>query len=299
MSKHIVSVGIGSSQRNAHLTVELLGETVVIERLGTDGDLSKAAALLRELDGKVDAFGLGGMDLFIQVAGGRYYLREAKRLRRAAGKTPLVCGAGLKDTLERRVIHELDAQLDWRTKKVLLVSAVDRFGMAEALASLVAEVIYGDLIFILGLPVPLRNLRSLAVVAKLLAPLVAQLPVSWLYPTGQKQTVSEAGWRQRYFDWADVIAGDFHFIRRYAPESLAGKIILTNTTTKEDVALLKARGLHMLITTTPRYEGRSLSTNMLEAAFVALSGKFPLTSHDYETLITASGIMPDVQILNP
>lgn len=299
MAKYVVSIGIGSSQRNARLTVELLGETVVVERLGTDGDLSKAAALLRELDGKVDAFGLGGMDLFVQLAGRRYYLREAKQLRRAAGKTPLVCGAGLKDTLERKVVSELDTQLDWRTKKILLVSAVDRFGMAEAFTDLGGEVIFGDMIFILGLPLPFRNLHLQAVVVKFIAPLVVQLPISWLYPTGQKQTVSEAGWRQRYFDWADVIAGDFHFIRRYAPDNLAGKIILTNTTTKEDVALLKARGLHMLITTTPRYEGRSLSTNMLEAAFVALSGKFPLTPHDYETLITASGIMPDVQILNP
>jgi hypothetical protein len=37
--------------------VELLGEKVVIERIGTDGDMEKAAQMYKDLDGKVDAFG--------------------------------------------------------------------------------------------------------------------------------------------------------------------------------------------------------------------------------------------------
>jgi hypothetical protein len=298
MAKHIVSVGIGASARNARLTVELLGETVVIERLGTDGDLAKAEALLRELDGKVDAFGLGGMDLFVQIAGRRYYLRDAQRLRRAASKTPLVCGAGLKNTLERLVVRELDAELHWRSKRVLLVSALDRFGMAETLAELGADLILGDLIFILGVPLPLRSLAVLAGAARLIAPAIVQLPVSWLYPTGNKQMASASGWRKRYFDWAEIVAGDFHFIRRFAPDDLSGKTILTNTTTKDDLAWLRARGVRRLITTTPRYEGRSLSTNMLEAALVAVAGKFPLSADDYQALIRQSGLLPDVQLLS-
>lgn len=298
MAKHVVSVGLGASARNARLTVELLGETVTIERLGTDGDLAKAEALLRELDGKVDAFGLGGMDLFVQVAGRRYYLRAAKRLRCAAGKTPLVCGAGLKNTLERLVVRQLDRELNWRGKRVLLVSAVDRFGMAETLAELGAELILGDLIFILGLPVPLRNLRLLARIAQLAAPVAVQLPIGWLYPTGSKQLRSSASWRARYFRWAEVIAGDFHYIRRFAPDDLSGKTILTNTTTQDDLAWLRARGVKRLITTTPRYQGRSLSTNMLEAALVAIAGKFPLSAEEYQALIRQSGLMPDVQLFH-
>ncbi len=54
---------------------------------------------------------------------------------------------------------------------------------------------------------------------------------------------------------------------------MQGKIIVTNTTTPDDVALFKQCGIKYLMTTTPVLDGRSFGTNMMEAAFVAVSGK--------------------------
>ena len=50
--KHVVSVSIGSSKRDHKIEVELLGEKILIERRGTDGDLERAAQMLKELDGE-------------------------------------------------------------------------------------------------------------------------------------------------------------------------------------------------------------------------------------------------------
>ena len=86
--KHVVSVGLGSSTRDSYLETELLGEPIIIERRGTDGDIKAAAKMLRELDGKVDAFGLGGIVLFIQAAGKRCFLRDALKLAQNAKQTP-------------------------------------------------------------------------------------------------------------------------------------------------------------------------------------------------------------------
>src|SRR5690606_41502640 len=68
----------------------------------------------------------------------------------------------------------------------------------------------------------------------IIAPIAVRLPLSVLYPTGerQEQIVPKHG---RFFAWADVIAGDWHYIRRHMPPSLGGKVILTNTVTAEDV----------------------------------------------------------------
>jgi hypothetical protein len=296
---HVVSVSIGSSKRHTHIETEILGRRLLLERRGTDGDLQKAATLIRELDSKVDAIGLGGLDMYLMAGGRRYELRDGVRLARNAQVTPVVCGAGLKATLERVVVEELDAVLAWRDRRVLMVAAVDRFGMAEALAEHGADMIMGDLIFGLGLPVPLRSLNALVRVTRLMGPIVTKLPIGWIYPTGEKQEETVQGRGQAHFDWADVIAGDFLFIKRYMPQRLDGKTILTNTTTKDDVALLRARGVKRLITTTPRYDGRSLATNLLEAAFVAVTGQYPLAPEDYRRLIRDSGLKPDVQELNP
>lgn len=291
--KHVVSVSLGSSKRDTDQQITLLGERVRIERRGMDGDFVRAGEVIRELDGKVDAIGLGGLDIYLYVGKRRYTFTDGMRLAREATSTPVVCGAGLKDSLERTVVRDLDAALHWQDKRVLMVSAVDRFGMAEALAEAGAAVRYGDFIFLFGLPLPLTSPRTLQLICHIIAPVATKFPIDWIYPTGDKQETGEPK-HQRHYDWAEVIAGDWHWIRRYAPARLDGKVILTNTTTQDDVAFLRARGARTLITTTPRFEGRSLSTNLLEAALVAVSGRFPLDRQAYQELMLQAQLEPTV-----
>src|SRR5512136_2272989 len=98
--KRAVSISIGSSKRNKSVEIELLGEKVLIERIGTDGDMKKAAQLYDELDGKVDAFGMGGTDLGLKVGDKWYPLYSALAMVRGVKQTPVVDGTGLKTTLE-------------------------------------------------------------------------------------------------------------------------------------------------------------------------------------------------------
>lgn len=78
------------------------------------------------------------------------------------------------------------------------------------------------------------------------------------------------------------------------PERLDGKMIVTNTTRENDVGLLRERGLAHVITTTPKLEGRSFGTNVMEAALVALSGKRPdeTASEEYLHLVRRLGWLP-------
>jgi hypothetical protein len=94
--KRAVSVSIGSSKRDKAVEVELLGEMVRIERIGTDGDMEKAALLYKELDNQVDAFGVGGADLGLMVDKKWYPLHSVKPMVRYIKETPVVDGAGLK-----------------------------------------------------------------------------------------------------------------------------------------------------------------------------------------------------------
>lgn len=297
--KRVVSVSLGSAKRNHAVDVELLGEQCRVERIGTDGDLQKAIAMVKELDGKVDAFGMGGIDLYVQAGGRRYILREAKGIAAAAVKTPMLDGTGLKNTLERKAVGHLPEILGQSLtgEKVLMVCGIDRFGMAEAFSEAGTNLTLGDLIFTIGVPIPLHSLKALDIIARVIAPVITQLPFRYLYPTGskQEQQIARGG---RYFRDNRIIAGDFHFIRRFMPEDMRGKIVLTNTVTKEDVALLKARGVDILVTTTPELNGRSFGTNVMEALLVALSGKRgSLSADEYEVLLDRLGFKPRVEVL--
>jgi len=183
-------------------------------------------------------------------------------------------------------------------RKVLLVSAVDRFGMAESLAAAGCDVIFGDLMFALGMPFPIRSLRMLSLIALVIAPIVVQLPFQMLYPTGEKQEGTTPKYAQ-YYHWAEVVAGDYHFIKRYMPPRMDGKVVLTNTVTASDVEDLRARGVATLVTTTPEIEGRSFGTNVMEGLLVALAGKDPreMTPSDYLGLLDKIGFVPRVEVL--
>jgi len=294
---HVVSVSLGSTRRDSVGTAQFLGREVQIERRGTDGDMTRAISLIKELDGHVDAIGLGGIDLYLMAAGKKFVIRDALRMARAATITPVVDGSGLKHTLERRTLQRLQERgdVDFRGKRVLLVAGVDRFGMAETLPELGAITHYGDLIFSLGIPIPITRLRTLSLLAHTLLPIICAVPFSWIYPTGEKQNQTVAKYH-RFFEWADVIAGDFLYILRYMPPRLDGKIIITNTTTADDLAQLRQSGASMLVSTTPEIGGRSFGTNAMEGVIVALAGKRPeeMTPQDYQTYLEQLGWEPRV-----
>lgn len=298
--KRVVSVSIGSTARDKAVEVDILGEKFRIERIGTDGDMQKAVDLLHELDGKVAAFGMGGIDLYLWAGKRRYLLRDARKLAAAPKLTPIVDGSGLKNTLERRVVEYLrnEAKIPLAGMKVLLVSGMDRFGMAEALQESGCEVILGDFMFALGLPIPLRSLKALHRAARVIAPIACQLPFSMLYPTGEKQKENKPRY-ERYYQWAEMIAGDWHFIKKYMPPRLDGKIILTNTITEEDVQELRNRGAAKLITTTPELDGRSFGTNVMEGVLIALAGKpaKDMQPADYLALLDRIAFKPRIENL--
>jgi hypothetical protein len=144
--KRAVSISIGSSSRNKSVEIELLGEKVCIERLGTDGDMEKAAQIYKELDGKVDAFGVGGADLGLLVDDKWYPLYSVQPMVRYVKQTPLVDGAGLKNTLEGQVAQFIESRIgDYiKEKKVLFTAGADRWGMTRSFVNAGYECVFGD-----------------------------------------------------------------------------------------------------------------------------------------------------------
>ena len=296
--KKIVSVSLGSSSRDHMAHVKLLGQEFEISRQGTDGKLDVALKKIEELDGKVDAIGLGGIDVYLYAGAKRFALRDGLRLLNAAKITPVVDGSGLKNTLEREAIAFIQNELgvDLKSKKVLMVSALDRFGMAQALVNAGADVLFGDFIFALDKDMPVRDLKTFEEMAEKYLPDACKLPFQFFYPTGAKQDRPPQPKYPQYYQEADIIAGDFHFMRQFMPDHLDGKMVLTNTLTEKDVDELRKRGVRTLITTTPDFEGRSFGTNVIEAALIALLGKKwdDVTPQDYERVLHELNLHPRV-----
>jgi hypothetical protein len=224
------------------------------------------------------------------------------RLLEAVKTTPVLDGSGLKNTLERNTIAFMRDVLGMRLRgtRVLMVSALDRFGMAQALVEAGADVLFGDFIFALDLDKPVRGLAEFEALADRYLPDACKLPFQFFYPTGKKQEKPPEPKYPQYYEEADIIAGDFHFMRQFMPARLDGKIVLTNTVTAANIEELRERGVALLITTTPDFQGRSFGTNVVEAALLALLGKKweDVSAADYERVLHELHLDPRVIVLN-
>jgi hypothetical protein len=297
--KRAISISLGSSKRDKKVVICLNGEEICVERVGTDGDIAKARQMYLDLDGKVDAFGVGGVDLYLRLDKREYPLRAALKMVAGVTKTPLCDGRGLKHTLERRVFELAAPALGGmpRFKQGFVPVAVDRLGLAEAVSEVSERIVAGDLMVALGVPIPLYGIPAFKRVARIMLPMVSYFPMSMLFygSSGAEHKPKYV----KYFEESDLIAGDFLFMRKYMPANLKGKTVVTNTTTEDNIELLKSRGVKTVITTTPRYEGRSFGTNMMEAALTAYAGKCRrLTDDELNDLIDRLELKPTVMKLS-
>lgn len=298
--KRIVSVSLGSSKRNHSANANFFGEEYLIERIGTDGDMEKLVSLVKELDGKVDVFGMGGIDIYLHGENKRYIIKDAIGILEAAKVTPMVDGSGLKNTLEKSVIRYINTNIiPLKNKRVLMTSGCDRYGMAKALHEVNAEITFGDLIFALNIPIRIKSFKLFQRIVSIFLPIAVKMPFEKLYPTGKEQDIITSRY-EKYYEEAEIIAGDYLFIKKYMPDNMMDKIIITNTVTTKDIEDLKSRGVKMLITTTPEFNGRSFGTNVMEALLVSLIGKRPedIKYNDYEEMIRKLNFTPRVEYLN-
>ncbi|MBL8048388.1 MAG: quinate 5-dehydrogenase [Chthonomonas sp.] len=299
--KRIVSVSLGSSKRNKSSEATMLGQDFLLERIGTDGDMAAFQRMFEELDGKVAALGVGGADIYLVAGERRYAFRQILNCIKNVKVTPVVDGSGLKHTLERRAIHWLQESgtVDFKQERALLVSATDRYGMAQALDQLCPNVVYADLMFGVGLPIPLRSYRAVERLGRIVLPLITQLPFKWVYPTGEKQDSRTPKFAKTWAE-ATFICGDSLYVLRYAPDRLDGKTILTQSVRQANLDWLKSAGVRRVITTTPVIGGETFATNVMEAMLVAILDKpvAEITEADYLGILDRLDWKPTVIELN-
>jgi predicted amino acid dehydrogenase len=184
---------------------------------------------------------------------------------------------------------------------VFVVSGIDRYAMAQVLSSHTQQILFGDPIFHLNLPFALHSFKQLEWYADLVLPALCRVPYGRLCPVGREQDARTPR-GAKYFDQADIIAGDFAYIRRFAPDNLRGKTIITNTLSAEDVQDLGERGVQSLITITPPLcdEHPCVGSNVIEAIFVSFLDRplAEITEDDHLNLVARSELEPRVTVLN-
>lgn len=296
--KRAVSISLGSPKRDKQVVVEFNGVPISIERIGTGGNAALARQLFRQLDGEVDVLSVGGIDLYVHLDGRDYPIRAALKLVQDVHRSALVDGRMLKYALEGRLFERARPLIgEPHFQRAFIPFGTDRIGLIGAVSAVAGQVLVGDLMFMFGVPYAVRGLQDFKRLARILLPVAGFLPISVLFPPGAKEETHtpkyQATWQQ-----ADLLAGDMHYILKYAPQDLRGKFVITNTTTAENIEQLKRRGVSSVLTTTPRYDGRSFGVNMMEGVLTAYAGLGrQLSIPELNALIDELDLRPALQVL--
>ena len=301
--KEIVSISLGPTSRDYELTIPVSGEEFHVRCVGTDGDAGRARELVAQLDGHVNAIGLSGLCLQVRVGHRIYSHQQVQQIAAAARTTPVVDGTHLRETLERWAISRV-AELQpgiLSQKRVFVVSGIDRYGLAEALSFYTPHLSFGDPIFHLNLPFALRSLRQLETYASLVLPVLCRAPYELLSPAGADHELRTPR-GSRYFRQAEIIAGDYAHIRRFAPDNLRHKVIIANDLMPDDLEELRARGVESVINIAPPPpEGcPSVGVDVMEAMLSTFMDRSPtaITKDDYLNLVARCELQPQITTLN-
>ena len=284
--------------------VEFLGQQIELISRGCRGDGARAAALIAEYDGNVDAIALDGLPFELHLGAAHRPHTVGAGLRSVATETHVVDGAGLRAGLERWAVILADRAEPgiFEEKRILMTPGLNHSGLAQALERRGSTIRYADPFIYFGLPdlygVGRRN--TLERFGPLTLARLADAPFRRIQPQAGAAHHRRAG---APFKWADVIAGDIGAIRRYAPQTLTHKTIVVEHATTADLDDLRARGVSIVTTLMPSLDPTDTlgrwSAAVIEAVLVALrtDANAPLTEDTYLDLMADIQWTPAVRYL--
>jgi predicted amino acid dehydrogenase len=295
--------------------VSFLGSSLELHRVGCGGDPALCRELVARHDGRVDAIGLEGMPIHLELGLARRTHALGTALAAAARRTPVVDGGGVRGGLERWgvILAERAEPGIFSQKRVLMVPGLNHGGLAQALLRRSPHLRYADPQLFFGLPeLPgVGSRRTLDQAAPRTLDRLRESPFARLAPApaGLRPARVRAAFRA-----ADLLAGDVGAIRRFAPERLDGKTVVVESAGEEDLDDLARRGAAIAITLMPPLAvagangdaaaadglGR-WSAATLEAALVALRPRpdLPATEDTYLDLLAGVSWTPAIRYLQP
>ncbi len=290
--KTVVSISLGSSKHDFEFTTRLLGQRILVKRLGANGSQARALKLVKEWAPQADAVGLGLVKDSDGLAS--HPNGQAEKLMAAAGDTPVTTGARLADMLQewavRHAQHTLGHYFD--NARVLFFSGLANHKLAQTMAEYSPNLRFADALLQLGVPKLMGSLDALGLYAS-----GTHLVADWMPPRPLARTLLKQ-WNQHVLRKAladaTVVVAPVHELDAFGLEELAGKTIITSTVGEARLKALADKGVQLVIDGSPVIEGHVIGPNLLDAITLAATGKAPqeLMEDDALEAIGSLGLEP-------
>ncbi len=294
--KTVIGISLGASAHDFEFTTTLAGVQLQVKRLGTDGSLAKAAKLIKYWDKRADAIGLGLLKDRYKAGAHRFIDKDSARLKDIATQAPLTFGGQLGDILQEWALRHAQVSLGhyFNNARVLFFSGLQSYKLAMSMSEYTDNLKFADPISQLGIPKLLTSLQALQLYAS-----GAHYVRDWSLPDALASGPVKEWTRfllRKAVQKASTIVAPIYELDECGLEELAGKTLITSTVSDERLALLAAKGVHMVIDGAPVIQGHTLGPDLFDAMIVAATGKEPQQIHedDYLEIITSLQLEPRI-----
>jgi predicted amino acid dehydrogenase len=291
----IVQVSLTGSDRDYDEHVTFLEHDFRIVRMGTNGDVAAAEALVRKWADQAAAIAVTGIRE--ARAAGLYdgELEAIERVRRATTAVPVTNGHALRDVLQEWAIRHVQNEMPgfFNNARTLVLGGVNHDRTTRILREFTPNLEFADPLLRLDLPARLDSNPVLGLAANIGLWPIRRLPgqLQMLIKTPGHR-VSNAMARSAARN-CDIVVATYDELTGFGLEDLAGKTIVTSAISEDRLMELASRGVDMVLDTTPQPFHVTVVTAVLEAMMLAtVSSSGPLTNDDLLDMIVSAGLEP-------
>jgi len=292
--KNVIGISLGASSQDFDLRTRFLDTPLRVRRLGADGQLDRAEALLRQWDRRADAIGLGLVPDGHPPGAARSGDDPLRRLQAAAQRLVPTTGQRLGEIFLEWAVRQAQATLGhyFDNARVLFFSGLAQHKLALALGEYSDNLQFADPLLQLGLPKLLTSLDALGLYAAG-AHQVAQWTPPQVLPPALMQQWTHYVLRKALLK-ATVVVAPAHALDAFGLEELAGKTLITSNVNDARMAHFKDCGVHLVVDGAPVIDGQVLGADVFDAMIQAATGKGgdELLDDDYLEIITGAGLQP-------
>lgn len=302
--KRVICISLGSSQYDFEFETEFLGQDFLVKRIGTDGDLRKAEALLVKWDTAADAFGIGSVKYPYTIGPKRLNDDRLKTIEKIGRriKTPITTGAALRKVSFEWSIHHLQYSMGgfFSNARVLVLSGMMNYNLAKIISEYTDNVTFADPIIEHGIPKFLNSTKDLERYANGVHEILKYTPVKGLAASAMPIKKWNEYILRKAMQKSTMIMVPYYDFDKYMEiaglEELGRKTVITSTVYDARVEFLRKRGVDMIIDNTPKIIDRVVGVNTLEAMIIAAleKPKADITDDELMEIISDQHLEPRV-----
>jgi predicted amino acid dehydrogenase len=291
----IVEVSLLDASGDFDEQVVFLGHTVRILRVGTNGRVDAARALVRNWAGRAAAIAVTGLREACATEHCDGDVAGLKRLTRSTNGIPVTHGDALREVLQEWAVRHVHNELPgyFNNARVVVLGQDKCEALSRILHEYTANITVEDPP-LLDLLDELESLPFVGPAASAGLRPVHRLPGRVQSLLRTPGPVGSAVAHHAARD-CDVIVATYSDVIAHAPDDLHGKTVITSAVSDEQLAELARRDVDMVLDDTPQPFHFAVEAAVLEALMlVTSSGSAALSTDDMLTKIIDAGLEPRV-----